>query len=68
MRSKELAKLSKDIPQIIRILNNFLVDSQLTKLQRRGTNEDVSRDQKELATEVTSKKLCRCVWLVTSVD
>jgi hypothetical protein len=26
------------------------------------------RDQKELATEVTSKKLCRHVWLVTSVD
>jgi hypothetical protein len=54
--------------QIIQILNNFPVDSQLTKLQRRGTNEDALRDQKELATEVTSKKLCRCVWLVTSVD
>jgi hypothetical protein len=67
-RSKELAKLSNDIPQIIRILNNLPVDSQLTKLQRRGTNEDALRDQKELATEVTSKKLCRCVWLVTSVD
>ncbi len=54
--------------QIIQILNNFPVDSQLTKLQRRGTNEYASRDQKELATEVTSKKLCRCVGLVTSVD
>ncbi len=30
--------------------------------------QDASRDQKELATEVTSKKLCRCVWLMTSVD
>jgi hypothetical protein len=56
-RSKELAKLSTDIPQIIQILNNFPVDSQLTKLQRRGTNEDALRDQKELAMEVTSKKL-----------
>ncbi len=68
-RSKELAKLSTDIPQIIRILkimhsaqiirilNNFPMDSQLTKLQRRGTNKDASRDQKELATEVTSTKL-----------
>jgi hypothetical protein len=68
-RSKELAKLSTDIlqiirilkimrsTQIIRILNNFPVDSQLTKLQRRGTNKDALRDQKELAMEVTSKKL-----------
>ncbi len=43
--------------QIIRIMNNFPVDSQLTKLQRRGTNEYALRDQEELATEVTSKKL-----------
>jgi hypothetical protein len=43
--------------QIIRILNNFPVDSQLTKLQRRGTNKYASRDQEELAKEVTSKKL-----------
>jgi hypothetical protein len=28
---------------------------------------DALRDQKELVMEVTSKKLCRCVWLVTSV-
>jgi hypothetical protein len=67
-RSKEFAKLSNDIPQIIGILNNFPVDSQLTKFQRRDTNEDASRDQKELAMEITSKKLCRCVWLMTSVD
>jgi hypothetical protein len=26
------------------------------------------RDQKELTMKVTSKNLCRCVWLVTSVD
>ena len=34
------------------------------KLERTG-KQDASRDQKELATEVTSKKLCKCVWLVT---
>jgi hypothetical protein len=28
----------------------------------------VERPKKELAMEVTSKELCRCVWLVTSVD
>jgi hypothetical protein len=68
-RSKELAILSNDIPQIIQILkimhsmqiipilNNFPMDSQLTKLQRRGTNEYALRDQEELAMEVTSKKL-----------
>jgi hypothetical protein len=37
------------------------------KLERTG-KQDASRDQKELVMEVTSKKLCRCVWLVTSVD
>jgi hypothetical protein len=37
------------------------------KLERTG-KQDASRDQKELAIEVTSKKLCRCVWLVTPVD
>ncbi len=36
------------------------------KLERTG-KQDALRDQKELAMEVTSKKLCRCVWLVTSV-
>ncbi len=56
------------LTQIIQILNNFPMDSQLTKLQKRGTNKDALRDQKELAMEVTSKKLCRCVWLVTFVD
>jgi hypothetical protein len=57
--------------QIIQILKIMLVDSQLTKLHPRFAStksSDASRDQKELATEVTSKKLCRCIWLVTSVD
>jgi hypothetical protein len=54
--------------QIIQISKIMPVDSQLTKLQRRSTNEYALRDQEELAMEVTSKKLCRCVWLVTSVD
>ncbi len=70
MRSMQIIRILKIMRsmQIIRILNNFPVESQLTNLQRRGTNKDALRDQKELATEVTSKKLCRCVWLVTSVD
>ncbi len=57
--------------QIIRILKIMTVDSQLTKLHPRFAStkySDASRDQKELAAEVTSKKLCRCVWLATSVD
>ncbi len=57
--------------QIIRILKIMPMDFQLTKLHPRFAStksSDASRDQKELATEVTSKKLCRCVWFVTSVD
>ncbi len=57
--------------QIIRISKIMPVDSQLTKLHPRFAftkSSDALRDQKELAMEVTSKKLCRCVWLVTSVD
>ena len=73
-RSKELVKLSNDIPQIIPILNIMHstqiipilkimpVDSQLTK----WLEGHVERS-KELATEVTSEKLCRRVWFVTSV-
>ncbi len=49
MRSTQIIRILKIMRsmQIIRILNNFPVDSQLTKLQRRGTNEDASRDQKK---------------------
>ncbi len=57
--------------QIIQILKIMWVDSQLTKLHPRFASmksSDASRDQKELATEVTSKKLCKGVWLMTSVD
>ncbi len=59
MHSTQIIRILKIMrsTQIIRILNNFPVDSQLTKLQRRGTNEDALRDQKELATEVTNRKL-----------
>jgi hypothetical protein len=59
------------LTQIIQILKIMRLDSKLTKLHPRFAStksSDASRDQKELATEVTSKKLCRCVWLVTSVD
>ncbi len=48
-------------------LNLENVDSQLTKFHpcfASTKSSDASRDQKELAMEVTSKKLCRCVWLV----
>jgi hypothetical protein len=59
------------LTQIIGILKIIPVDSQLTKLHPRFASTkslNALRDQKELAAEVTSKKLCRCVWLVTSVD
>ncbi len=59
MHSTQIIRILKIMcsMQIIWILNILTVDSQLTKLQRRGTNEDALRDQEELATEVTSKIL-----------
>jgi hypothetical protein len=73
MRSTQIIPILKIMrsTQIIPILKNMRVDSQLTKLHPRFAStksSDASRDQKELAMEVTSKKLSRCVWLVTSVD
>ncbi len=50
------------LTQIIRILNNFPVDSQLTKLQRRGTNEDALRDQKELAK--LTNDILQIIWIL----
>ncbi len=47
----------------MRVVDNFGIPEYFHHLK----NADASRDQKELAMEVTSKKLCRCVWLVTSV-
>jgi hypothetical protein len=42
--------------------------TQADRKLERTRKQDVSRVQKELATEVTSKKFWRRVWLTTSVD
>jgi hypothetical protein len=64
MRLMQIIQILKIMPlmQIIRIFKINPVDSQLTKLHPHFAStksSDASRDQKELATEVTSKKLCR---------
>ncbi len=73
MRSMQIIWILRIIRsmQIIRISKIMPVDSQLTKLHpcfASMKSSDALRDQKELAMDVTSKKLYRCVWLVTSVD
>ncbi len=70
MQIIQILKIMRSM-QIIQILKIIPVDSQLTNLHPRFAStksSDASRDQKELATEVTRKKLCRYVWLVTSDD
>jgi hypothetical protein len=60
-----------DIPRYTssRVLKRVLVrHTQADQKLERTRKQDASKDQKELATEVTSKKLCRRVWLATSVD
>jgi hypothetical protein len=60
-----------DIPRYTssRVLKRVLIHhTQANQKLEKIRNQDTSRDQKELAMEVTSKKLCWRVWLATSVD
>jgi hypothetical protein len=60
-----------DIPRYTSstVLKRVLVrQTQAYQKLERTKKQDALRDQKELAMEVTSKKLYRRVWLATSVD
>ncbi len=60
-----------DIPRYTssRVLKRVLVcHTQADQKLERTKKQDALRDQKELAMEVTNKKLCRRIWLATSVD
>jgi hypothetical protein len=60
-----------DLPRYTssRVLKRVLVHHiQADQKLERTRKQDAWRDQKEHATEVTSKKLCRRVWLATFVD
>ena len=49
-------------------LENYARGLPINKIAKKRYQQGCVERPKELATEVTSKKLCRCVWLVTSVD
>jgi hypothetical protein len=62
---------NSDIPRYtsLRVLKRVLIrHTQADQKFERTRKQNASREKKELATEVTSKKLCRRVWLATSVD